>query len=358
MTIQSISQHDRQSTAQEASDSHREILSIQYLRFIAAISVVIFHVFGNSLMGFGRFFSHGVDLFFVISGFLMMALTYDNRLKPKDFLVGRLVRICPTYWIATVIWLICLQLNIIAGYSQNTDLRHFIYSVLFIPSLSINGYLPTLYLGWTLNYEMFFYLIFTLSIFCSRLFRLEITATIFVLLFVIGILARPFDSAIDFYTNPMILEFLAGSTVGSAFGMDLRRNGRRRCVSVTLSTALALACAAAFDHRLIWGVVSVLLLGLALMYERQITLPRVDFLILLGNASFSIYLFQDFGFHIAGFLGQNFGHLLEDENLRLRIIALSRCLAAVGIGLTAHKFIERPVTQFVRQKLRSSNAKE
>jgi exopolysaccharide production protein ExoZ len=79
----------------------QELYSIQYLRAVASLSVLAFHLTdrygGSPLVG-----SSGVDIFFVISGFIMWVTTADRQVTPAEFAKRRIVRIVPNYWIATV----------------------------------------------------------------------------------------------------------------------------------------------------------------------------------------------------------------------------------------------------------------
>lgn len=139
------------------------IRSLQILRGIAALLVVFYHarlVFDiphdswfYALSGIGY---AGVNLFFIISGFIM-CYTTDRRTGPLKFMGRRLVRIAPLYW---------LILLFHAGFHSLTDPQTYL-SMLFIP-LSVQsppflGFAAWT-VGWTLNYEMFFYPVFALSL--------------------------------------------------------------------------------------------------------------------------------------------------------------------------------------------------
>ena len=127
-----------------------KITNIQVLRFIAAFSVMMVHL---PLIGFGIW---GVDIFFVISGFIMMYVTEKNH---KNFFLKRLIRIIPIYWILTfgVFSVAILKPDLLNN--TTADYEHLLKSLFFIPfNKNETGHFPILFLGWTLNYEMIFYL--------------------------------------------------------------------------------------------------------------------------------------------------------------------------------------------------------
>ena len=149
----------------------KELLAIQYLRGIAALMVVVVHIpVQLSRMGFNgdwpEFLNIGVDIFFVISGFIMWTTTFDGRVGVAQFLSRRLVRIAPLYWALTSITVLVMLAAPTLVQSGKLDLQHVITSYLFVASQHPVTQLmePILVPGWTLNYEMFFYVVFALCL--------------------------------------------------------------------------------------------------------------------------------------------------------------------------------------------------
>ena len=147
-----------------------EIYSIQYLRGIAALMVVLLHVRVQlGRMGYGgywpEFLMAGVDIFFVISGFIMWVTTFDGSTTPWQFLFRRFVRIIPVYWLLTTTTVAVMLVAPSAVQSGRFDSIHVLSSYLFIPTVHpLTGMMePVLIPGWTLNYEMFFYIIFEIG---------------------------------------------------------------------------------------------------------------------------------------------------------------------------------------------------
>ena len=152
--------------------------SIQILRGMAALFVVFFHVSEMLLQYtdrqgiFCRFASlwhtgaAGVDLFFIISGFVMVQSTRDKFQKngsSSEFMLRRIIRIVPLYWLYTSVMLVLVLLPFTLK-NQVFSGWYTVASYLFIPVLNpASGLdLPLLAPGWTLSYEMYFYLIFAL----------------------------------------------------------------------------------------------------------------------------------------------------------------------------------------------------
>ena len=152
---------------------------IDALRFFAAFYVVISHLIGafTKHESFIYLFL-GIDIFFIISGFVMMVST---QISSRHFFIKRIIRICPLYWGLT---LVTFTIALIVPYLfENTtaNFEHLFKSLFFIPfDKNGLGYFPILYVGWTLNYEMFFYLLFAIALIFHSEFRGIITS-IFIL---------------------------------------------------------------------------------------------------------------------------------------------------------------------------------
>src|SRR5687768_6729717 len=140
-----------------------KFISIQYLRGLAAILVLASHALLYPLLehdlAYGRLGWLGVILFFVISGFIMVAVTGEGKFSASDFLRRRFIRIVPMYGAAT---LLAAALALFAPQLFKTtvyDGAELVMSLLFIPFYNpVSGGIHPLYkLGWTLNYEIFFY---------------------------------------------------------------------------------------------------------------------------------------------------------------------------------------------------------
>ena len=147
-----------------------KIQNIQALRGIAVLSVVFFHLltieqkYGGSktilpdLLQFGMF---GVDLFFVISGFVMVTVTrgkFQILKQASRFIYHRAARIYPTYWVYSILVLIVFLLQPSWVNNSQGNQANILASFLLFPSQT----LPLVMVGWTLIHEIYFYLVFIL----------------------------------------------------------------------------------------------------------------------------------------------------------------------------------------------------
>jgi peptidoglycan/LPS O-acetylase OafA/YrhL len=145
----------------------RTLLNLHLLRAVAALSVVYFHTTSEAGLNLPvNVGAHGVDIFFVISGFIV---TYVSVRSPDRFFARRVIRVVPFYWTATVA---LFSLAAFAPHllrSTQPDLEQLVCSLFFVPrETSYAGVVPTLVLGWSLNYEMYFYLMFAVALVVAR----------------------------------------------------------------------------------------------------------------------------------------------------------------------------------------------
>lgn len=200
------------------------IPGIQALRGLAAILVVITHVTlalherVDPLIPVWDAGSFGVWLFFVISGFVMTTSTQGKRGLHAAiyFFKRRIQRIVPIYWITTALKILAVYIAPAATISSALDFNHIVASFFFIPSINIEGEIkPILPVGWTLNFEMFFYLIFGTSLIFSRP-----AALAFVALIIFAIASYIEDPSwsvpIRYYSSHLVLLFAWGMILGKA----------------------------------------------------------------------------------------------------------------------------------------------
>lgn len=188
--------------------------NIQILRFIAAFAVVMSHWQPDPSGIFLHVFPFrpgvfGVDVFFVISGFVMAHSTISKNVSPASFMKRRIWRIVPLYWLLTLaVFCVAIVAPGVVG-ATSSSLVELLKSLLFIPFVKSSGLIqPTLFVGWTLNYEMFFYLCFALALFLPR--PILVLSAGFVLLVALG-LAFPSEQTLwRFYSDPRVLEFIFG----------------------------------------------------------------------------------------------------------------------------------------------------
>lgn len=183
--------------------SSKSVANIQALRAIAATLVIFQHIF---IVAIGSF---GVDIFFVISGFVIAYVSVFE--KPEAFVLKRLFRVVPLYWLGT------LAVFAVAGVapslvnSTTSNLIDLVKSLFFIPYVKGNGLThPVLFLGWTLNYEVLFYAIFSVALMFGSKAAPVVATIIISVLVLIGQIFSIHTEPFRFWTQPITLEFLFG----------------------------------------------------------------------------------------------------------------------------------------------------
>ncbi|MCD2517738.1 acyltransferase [Massilia sp. G4R7] len=302
-----------------STDTRPKLAWIQALRGVAVLFVVLTHAryyfldtptwpLAEQLLRPGAM---GVDLFFVISGFIMVYTTRHVAGTPRDafdFLVRRFARIWPLYAVITLAWLTVAH----SGFGWLTNWPPFkalLLSLSFQPvdienPLYFSASLP---LGWTLNFEMYFYVVFGLCLLAGRRRWLLLAGWILFTVLVIPALKRDLTldvltnfrfsiAYLNLVTNPIILEFLAGVAIGWLYLQDWFALRSQTVARHLVFLALALAAWASwgtlvnFHGPKQWGaVVALMVLALALASKTiELAPPRV--LVWLGTISFSLYL--------------------------------------------------------------------
>lgn len=329
----------------------QRLVTIQYLRAIAATGVLIFHA-GER---FGYHFTagaYGVDLFFVISGFLMVAIT-DDETRATTFLRDRIQRIVPIYWLATSVMVI----GGLAGLFPNMQLEwwHSIASYLFLPAQSpvVDQAWPVLIPGWTLNYEMFFYTIFALLLFVrGALTRVILLSVILLGLVVFAPLSGITSTALTFYSDNIVLEFAFGAWIGLAWKIGFPWERIPANLTVALGAGLFVVAASApwdLPRSILYGVPAALMLIGALAHQTPGE-PRVFASFeLLGDASYSIYLWH-------GLAVSNAAMIVAKLALPALLGFVLAILGGLLGGVISYWIVERPVTRFFRRRRKQKNA--
>jgi exopolysaccharide production protein ExoZ len=318
--------------------------SIQYLRALAAFSVAAFHAFQWARLDFD-IGGAGVDIFFVISGFIMWRTTEQRPMAPLEFLRRRAVRIVPLYWLVTLGLVGAALLWPLRFPDITPEPGHIAQSLAFIQHRNPEGQpFPILTPGWTLNYEAVFYLIFAASLFAPARSRLLVLTCALLTLGLSGFFHPP---AYEMLANPLVLEFLAGVFVAKAMtaGFSLGRNLGWTATALALGWYVLLwTTRSEWDlwRPIFWGLPAVLLvLGLTAV-EADGGLPDLPPLRGLGDASYSLYLIHPL---IIGALAVVMGTWRP-----WLFIPLALLLASLG-GWLCWRFFERPITNRLKGPL-------
>ncbi len=337
--------------------SRADIVAIQSLRGIAALLIVIYHL-ENQMVRLGADWPHiaalqaGVDIFFVISGFIMWTTTSARPDRTAAlFYRDRIIRIAPLYWLMTAFLVFVLAVAPGAAETAVFDAVHILKSFLFIPAEhpATGFYQPTLILGWTLNLEMFFYLIFGAAIALGGR-NLNLRAGMLLLalsaLVVVGAWLQP-GGVVGFYTQDIVLEFGAGVLIGILHGRQAVRPTRWSWLFVGGGFA-ALALVAFFPlqlpRALEWG------LPAAAIVAGAVFVPPVSMVPLqrLGDISYSLYLTHPITLAV---LGKAWSEIGAAPPGLFPLVALPATIAVAGL---TYRFAEVPLMRLAKRRFATS----
>lgn len=350
------------------------IQSIQALRGIAALLVAGYHFrndlnvgpiahLGDMLFGNGPI---GVDLFFVISGFIMVFITerhVDEGRPARDFILRRVARVVPAYWITSLIY------GFLVG--NPFDVPRFVKSALFLPLTSDGGPFfgfAFLFVGWTLNYEMYFYAVIAAGVLLPLAIRYYALAGWFALTLVAipmlfgSATLSAFNSPVDgiYYlsliTNPLVLDFVAGMVIGVIYLRAPTIDHRATAAFVWF--AIAYFCWSYFaTYRATYGVTmwgiaaSLLVLGLVLD-ERARPMRIPPFLLYLGDISYAIYLTH---FVVKAIVDIYAHRVVDGQYLSGPPAFILKVLLTLGFAHLSTFFMEKPLLAKVERYIRGSD---
>lgn len=342
--------------------------NIQALRALAALLVVVVHLEPLAApLGLGRAalapFAAGVDLFFVISGFIMVHATARRSQRPAQFLANRLLRIAPLYWLLTlVLFTLALAAPGLLG-GTRADATALARSLAFIPTERGDGTLrPILFVGWSLNLEMAFYLVFAACLNIADL-RRRVAAGVAVLAALVccGLVwGMRMPAEVRFLTQPILLEFAAGMLLGAwytrrgeARSAVLRTVGCRWHVVACLIAGAGLIVAAMAPAALARTMVlppallpALLLVALALRAEAAGQAIAARPVQALGAASYALYLSHPFVTQGFAQAAQRLG-VLDRWTAGPLMLACIVCSALAA--LVVHRRLELPLAEMVRR---------
>lgn len=342
-----------------ASDNRKRFLAIEAGRGIAALLVVLHHA-GNVMReprfygadpfgGHLRNFNVGVDFFFVLSGFIITWVHWDDlgqRQRIGHYVRKRFLRVYPAYWGILFPLILFYLLLPRAGDAGQHDPVNMLLSVVLLP----NPAQPLLGVAWTLTYEIFFYAIFALAIGFGRWLLIGLVAWAVAIMALWAAAPTPFP--FSFLLSPFNLEFIMG--VGAA---ALLRHHRVPAPGLAMALGLIGFAATmlfaphiqddALAGRLAFGGAALLFVLGAVEKERQAPFRIPAGLTLIGAASYSIYLIHPIVLVIAI-------HLVRRAiGFALPIDAIAILLAAIAasVGLAYHLLAEPQLTRLAKRLL-------
>jgi exopolysaccharide production protein ExoZ len=338
---------------------------VQYLRFVAAALVVGAHAWQMvPYVGYGdmgRSFEggqSGVDIFFVISGFMMVHISgRANAARPGAFLLDRFTRIAPPYWLVTIALAVLAVVAPSLLKSARPDLAQLVTSLLFFPWPHPNekmGTMPLLAIGWTLNYEILFYMVFAAAMLINHRYRVLISfIQISLLVLAGGFFAYAGNPWFDFYTNTLMLEFI--------FGMLVAYAAPRLKMPAWLIAVLFSAASIWFIWAIqqpvgrldptrwfMFGMPSAAIVLLVVAADLQGQVKTVPWLVALGNASYSLYLVHLFALGAIRAAWPLLPDSFHRSDFPLLVLAFATSIAA---SLLFHYWLEKPMVKVVRGQI-------
>lgn len=340
-----------------------QLTGIQYLRGLAALAVAYFHAsiqipaltpYFTGHLGLGLNFSAGVDLFFVISGFIMLVTGRD--LSPRAFLSRRFIRIVPLYWLLTLAIAGILAVTPELFRTTVVTREYLIKSLMFVPyqNPAHNGdVVPILVPGWSLNMEMMFYLVFGLLLFARGKWLLPGATLVFGVIASIGTAWASPSPVVRFLTDLRVLEFLLGMYVGWLY-VNTEMRHARSVLLLVFAGAFAVLLWQPFDagggtwKMLLNTVLSCsLIVYTVVAWEKNHGLPRLSGLLALGDASYSLYLGHLFALGAARVAWARIGPATPSIASAAGFSAFG-LVASVAVAIGLYRFAEQPLTRSLR----------
>lgn len=298
--------------------------SIQVLRGLAALLVVLSHAFDFYP---GMF---GVDIFFVISGFIIAQIDKP----PRQFIRDRLWRIYPIYLLCTLPWL----------FIEPDGMDEIMATVTLWPVWGNGFSVPLMPVAWTLCFEMLFYAAMALGMVTRPIVPLAI------FLMSLGLFVANGHGAVAFFGSPIIFEFLGGMALAR-----IRRVPRLAPLMIAFALIIWIGRIKVYSYHpgdienfhqiaeraLMWGMPAMFVvwgcISLESTFARKLFAPLVK----LGDASYSLYLI-----HIAV------------VSLLAPLGGVVTMLTSIAAGLALHRYVEKPILRLRRDPARKSGLRE
>ncbi|CZY58036.1 acyltransferase family protein [Enterobacter hormaechei] len=330
------------------------INTIQALRFFAAFFVVLHHAARSFPVDFlGSVskviqvnFAFGVDIFFVISGYVIYSSFIRNPKTSSQFIQDRVIRIAPMYWLYTFLFLVVIFSLPTPFTTGAYEINNLLSSLLFIPySNPMGGFFPTLPVGWTLNFEMVFYAIFAASVLIK-------SKNIPVFLLVSIILLNALSSlgvAHSFYSDSIIYEFSLGVLIGYLHrNSSLLESKGAAIPTAIIFLMLLIMCGSDESQRFVkWGIPAAIIVSCCISINNMVRVPKI--FVILGNASYSLYLSHKV--IMAALIYFVMNRFISFEQAFYLSVFFS-----VLISVASYQYIEKPITKFLKS-IRTGNGK-
>jgi exopolysaccharide production protein ExoZ len=346
----------------------RTFFTVQYLRGLGALIVVLYHSASQlqryqPTLIWPEWGAVAVDMFFVISGFVMWYMTATKPIGFGEYWRKRLARSIPIYWAVTAFVVAVMLIAPELVSTSRFEWTHVVTSFFLIPSLHpvLHGqFAPVVIPGWTFEYEFAFYALLSVCLFVPLRFRAAALIVPIVALAALPAVMTSHSIYFEFYTQPLIVQFASGVFLGWLLGKGVR-------LSPKLAFAMMVAGAAivpflpepshvvpqigAYHYmlaRTLWYIVPAFcIVGGAVFFEASIVLRSWKIPALIGSGSYSIYLIHPLvlpvvtkAWHLAG--------LTAAPAWNIAYLALTMA-GSVLAGIACHLWVEMPLVRLANR---------
>ncbi|HEO8932587.1 TPA: acyltransferase [Serratia marcescens] len=301
-----------------------QINSVQILRGIAALVVILYHTNHKTIhlgMQADNVFSWGeigVDIFFIISGFIMMLVT-EKQISKLKFFKDRVTRIIPAYWTVTLIALIAFLLapSLVnssggeTGVVQSFTLIKIPYDIKFLVQN-----------GWTLTFEFFFYIILAFFINQERVRKLGFSLLAFIIIDML--FATINKDAESFLNDPIKYEFIFGASLYLILSGTLRE--KLTGIAFIIIAALSATSMSFTYTRTIEAGLPALIFVLTIISIERVLISHKDKvkpMLYLGEISYSLYLVHPFVIQAIAIAAKKIKYLQNTSVFFLLVIVVS-----------------------------------
>jgi peptidoglycan/LPS O-acetylase OafA/YrhL len=296
---------------------------------MAAVLVMLAHIPAAQVAG-----GFGVDIFFVISGFIIAYVTEEDA---RGFLAKRLFRIAPIYWAASIVLFLIAMAVPSLIHTMPLSWENLARALAFLPVFDRDGNARgILSLGWTIAHEAAFYLTFAVALAISRRYRVVIASALIIAIALVGVIAQPTDQTARFETDPIRLEFIYGMIAFNAWRSwgDARFLWEVRAALLIVAVGtLAYVLRLPIDApRFIgWGIPAAAVFVCILFGSARMRIPVL--LVMIGDASYSLYLFHPY--------------ILRWIEPVSALLGIAACIA---FALLTWRYIEVPSNTWLRRR--------
>ncbi|QOT77910.1 acyltransferase family protein [Cupriavidus basilensis] len=363
------------------------ITNLQLLRGLAALAIVFYHT--NYIVGDLRHTDfQGVHIFFVISGFIMTYIA-QSTVSARDFLFRRLVRVVPLYWLAVVfcvLWVglglsnplymfpvlldwalrqptqIFVWMTTSHGLGNGDNLVNLFKSLAFIPYRDHAGNMqPMLGVGWTLNLEMFYYVLYSVSLFVSRRFAPPLTAIALLVIIGANLALDGGNEFVSFYGGEHTWYFISGITcfyVWKALPVEAIKECRVSLVVMSGFVLVLFLVSNLAAHPqlmeinrfvpvapLIYSVPVLVVSTILLLHSAGFT-SKWRPVLLLGDASYALYLTHTILLETIRTIGEQWAWMNMSQSGMGLTIAL---VGSILLALFVHRFVELPLMRAMKR---------